>query len=67
MGVTVQTPMDDETLEMLDKLMLEDGYTERAPYVRRVIRQAYARRMTQPQLLPTAGEATNGPMNTEEK
>jgi metal-responsive CopG/Arc/MetJ family transcriptional regulator len=66
MGVTVQTPMDDETLEMLDKLMLEDGYTERAPYVRRVIRQAYARRMTQPQLLPTAGDVS-GIINTEEK
>lgn len=40
----VNTPMDAETLSMLEAMAKEDGYKERAPFMRRLIRQEYTRR-----------------------
>lgn len=59
--------MNDEQVAMLDRLAKEDGYTERAPYMRRLVNQEYARRFSQPQPLITVGEATSGNTQKEEK
>lgn len=45
-----------EDMAMIDKLMMDDGYESRSAFVRRLIRQEWARRYSQPNPV-TLGEA----------
>jgi len=38
----------DEDANMLDQMMVMDGYENRSAYIRRLVRQEYARRYSQP-------------------
>lgn len=47
----------EEDLKMLDFMAAEDGYDNRSAFVRRLIRQEYARRYSQPNPLVTIAQA----------
>ncbi len=47
----------EEDLKMLDFMAAEDGYDNRSAFVRRLIRQEYARRYSQPNPLVTVEQA----------
>lgn len=56
--VLINTSMDIETASMLDQMAVEDGFeTSRSAFVRRLIRQEWARRLSQPNQLVTVEEA----------
>lgn len=46
-----------EDAKMLDTMMREDGYENRSPYVRRLIRQEWARRYSQPSAVISVADA----------
>jgi hypothetical protein len=48
--------LTSEDVQMLDKMMVEDAYDNRSAFVRRLIRQEYARRYSQPQPCITIGQ-----------
>lgn len=53
----VNTNLTIEDVRMLDVLMREDGYENRSPYFRRLIRQEYARRYSQPSAVISVADA----------
>jgi len=55
--VQVNTSITEEDAKMLDWMMVEDGFDNRSAFVRRLIRQEWARRYSQPNGGVTVGEA----------
>lgn len=64
--VQVNTSVTEEDARMIDRMMVEDGFDNRSAFVRRLIRQEWARRYSQPNPFITlaeaeaAGKAANG-------
>lgn len=50
--VQVNTSITEEDAKMLDRMMVEDGFDNRSAFIRRLIRQEWARRYSQPSPLP---------------
>jgi len=62
--IQVNTSITEEDAKMLDYMMVEDGFDNRSAFVRRLIRQEWARRYSKPSPLTIedalkAGEAIN--------
>lgn len=53
----INTNIDAETVELLDIMTREDGDVSRSAFFRRLIRQEYARRYSQPNPLVTIEQA----------
>lgn len=49
--------ISDEDASILDQLMTEDAYDNRSAFVRRLIRQEWARRFSQPNVSVTIEQA----------
>lgn len=49
--------ISDEDANILDRLMTEDAYDNRSAFVRRLIRQEWARRYSQPNVTVTIDQA----------
>lgn len=63
--VQVNVNITDEDARMLDRMMVDDAYDNRSAFVRRLIRQEWARRYSQPSPLTVeqameAGKAVSG-------
>lgn len=46
--VQVNVNVTEEDARMVDRMMVEDGYDNRSAFIRRLIRQEWARRYSQP-------------------
>ena len=46
-----------EDARMLDRMAADDAYENRSPFMRRLVRQEWARRYSQPNPIVTLGEA----------
>lgn len=55
----VNTNLTNEDVSMLDTLMAEDGFEIRSAFIRKLIRQEWARRYSQPNVGITIEEAVN--------
>jgi Arc/MetJ-type ribon-helix-helix transcriptional regulator len=53
----VNTNLTNEDVRLLDRMMVEDAYETRSAFMRRLIRQEWARRYGQPNPAVTVGEA----------
>lgn len=64
--VQVNVNVTEDDSKMIDRMMVEDGYDNRSAFIRRLIRQEWARRYSQPNPLITvqsaieAGKAISG-------
>ena len=48
MNIRVNVNLKDDDAKMLDRMMVEDAYDNRSAFVRRLIRQEWARRYSKP-------------------
>ena len=48
MNIQVNINLKDDDAKMLDRMMVEDAYDNRSAFIRRLIRQEWARRYSQP-------------------
>ena len=55
--IQVNTSITDEDARMLDRMMVEDGFDNRSAFVRRLIRQEWARRYSKPNPLISVADA----------
>jgi len=54
----VNVNLSDEDIKMLDRMMEEDAYLNRSAWVRRLIRQEWARRYSKPNPAISVADAT---------
>ena len=57
--IQMNVAVTEEDARMVDRMMVEDGYENRSAFVRRLIRQEWARRVSQPNPVITVEEAVN--------
>lgn len=57
--VQINISMSDDDARMLDRLMEEDFFDNRSAYVRKLIRQEWARRYSRPNPAVTIEQAAN--------
>lgn len=57
--IQMNVAVTDEDAQMVDRMMVEEGYENRSAFVRRLIRQEWARRYSQPNPVITVEEAVN--------
>jgi len=55
--VQINTSITEEDAKMLDRMAEEDGFDNRSAFVRRLIRQEWARRYSQPNAGVTVAQA----------
>ncbi|HHY87755.1 MAG TPA: ribbon-helix-helix protein, CopG family [Chloroflexi bacterium] len=63
--VQVNVNITDEDARQLDAMMIEDAYDNRSAFVRRLIRQEYARRYSQPNPAITVEDAEKAAQNSK--
>jgi Arc/MetJ-type ribon-helix-helix transcriptional regulator len=63
--VQVNVNITDEDARQLDAMMNEDAYDNRSAFVRRLIRQEYGRRYSQPNPVVTVEDAEQAHRNSK--
>jgi len=57
MNIQVNINLKDDAAKMLDQMMIEDAYDNRSAFIRRLIRQEWARRYSKPNAVVTIEQA----------
>lgn len=55
--IQMNAAVTDEDAQMVDRMMAEDGYENRSAFIRRLIRQEWARRYSQPNPVISVADA----------